>query len=322
MKRIIVTSCHASVPGFAGRQTPFFLHNRYFESAARVCRLKQDIRKGFTLIELLVVIAIIAILAAMLLPALARAKLKAMAATCISNQRQLALAWTMYADDNQGRIVGFDPSVTSNGIPWRLASPNPFPSIPPGTPPTSTLIPTLMLQQCYKQGGLYQYAPNVNVIHCPADLRANSPYPGSQTVAPGAFAYSSYSGAGGMNGDNWGASLMITKQSAILHPSERFLWVEENDPRGESVGGWVINAQNPQSWTGSGFVDGPAAWHGGTSTFSWADGHADDHKWLDSATVTFALSMEPLKWQNPPTIAQCPHDVVYVCNGYASKQNP
>jgi prepilin-type N-terminal cleavage/methylation domain-containing protein/prepilin-type processing-associated H-X9-DG protein len=281
--------------------------------------------KGFTLIELLVVIAIIAILAAMLLPALSKAKLKAMAATCLSNQKQLALAWTMYADDNQDRIVGFDPSIATNGLPWRLASPNPFPSIPPGTPATSTLIPTLMLQQCFKQGGLYQYAPNVNVIHCPADLRFHSPYPGSQTVAPGAFAYSSYSGAGGMNGDDWGASLKITKQSNILHPSERFLWVEENDPRGESVGGWVINAQNPPNWTGSSFEDGPAAWHGGTSTFSWADGHAENHKWLDSPTVSFALKMDPQKWSSAPSlcnITTCPRDTAYVCNGYVSTQNP
>jgi prepilin-type N-terminal cleavage/methylation domain-containing protein/prepilin-type processing-associated H-X9-DG protein len=281
--------------------------------------------KGFTLIELLVVIAIIAILAAMLLPALAKAKQKAMGATCLSNQKQLALAWVMYCDDNQGQMVGFDPSVTTGGLPWRLASPNKFPPIPPGTPSTDTIIPTLLLQECFKEGGLYQYAPNVNAIHCPADLRVNSPYPGSATVVPGAFAYSSYSGAGGMNGDDWGASLKITKQSEILHPSERYLWVEENDPRGESVGGWVINAQNPPSWTGSSFEDGPAAWHGGTSTFSWADGHAENHKWLDSATVSYALWMYPQKWQQAKTlvnITTCPRDVVYVCDGYVSKQNP
>ena len=276
-------------------------------------------KQGFTLIELLVVIAIIAILAAMLLPALSKAKLKAMATTCLSNQKQLALGWQMYADDNQGNIISFNTSASPNtGLPWRYATPLVLPNIPPGSSGQTKGI--LLLQQGFQEGGIYAYVRNVNVLHCPADKRANSPFPGSQTVAPGAFAWGSYSGAGGMNGA-WGTQ--VTKVSGILHPSDRFLWVEENDPRGENQGAWALNPVNPPTWTGSAFVDSAAAWHGGTSTFSFADGHAENHKWLDAATIAFALSMDPQKWnESPPGISQCPRDLVYICNDYITQQNP
>jgi prepilin-type N-terminal cleavage/methylation domain-containing protein len=283
-------------------------------------------RGGFTLIELLVVIAIIAILAAILLPAMAKAKAEAMTTTCLNAQKQLAIAWLQYSNDNKDYLINMTRPNWDSGLgAWFYWDWNPAALvIPTGASAQEKHI--LEVQAAFQEAQFWPYLPNVNAIHCPADLRQYSPVganmDSSPSTTPGYFAWVSYSGAGGLNGQS---DLSLFKMHDIVHPSARFVFVEENDPRGENEGSWEQDSfTEPPAWAGSVEEDSAAAWHLQNSTFSWADGHAETHRWLDVKFIAYALNMNPNKYFEgiSPTLADCPQDMLYIINGYASKINP
>ena len=228
---------------------------------------------AFTLIELLVVIAVIAILAAILLPALATAKLKATMAGCLSNQKQISLVWVMYADENQDLMLP-----TANGPDnyigggYYVAM-----SLPPGM--DTVTAENLTLQQM-ATSPLAKYVQNMAVFHCPGDTRYKY-----RRVGFG-WAYGSYSKANGMSGtdlaSSGGQQLVYRRLSQARPADEAMVFIEEADSRGYNESEWVMGSD---SW-----IDTFAIFHGQTSTFSFADGHAEFHKWTDAATIQAALN--------------------------------
>lgn len=257
-------------------------------------QIRLGLVRGFTLIELLVVIAIIAILAGMLLPSLAKAKLKGTNAACLNNQKQLLLGFVLYADDNADRIIYTNPGTGQMGNPGGGFWPSPLND--KGTTIDFTTSTTRQDAQRYvengiKKGALFQYVPSTGSYHCPGDLR-------TKHLAPGkGWAYDSYSKIEGMNGGGWDTSSqpVYDKTSLIDSPSEAMTFIEESDPRDFNAGTWVINVKPSPGW-----VDGFAIFHGNVSTVSFADGHAETHSWKDPAVIKagkdFASGKEVFYW--------------------------
>jgi prepilin-type N-terminal cleavage/methylation domain-containing protein/prepilin-type processing-associated H-X9-DG protein len=245
--------------------------------------------KGFTLIELLVVIAIIAILAAMLLPALGGAKLRAQGIQCMNNTKQLMMAWRFYVEDNSDKV----PSAYGSAGDWW-----PFPSMQwTGNPVTDGQYPyNWDVELTVKKSNLWPYCGNsVGIWRCPGDSKypctaSSGPYKGQ--MFPRVRSYSMLSWFNGSDADD--ASLGGTgyvkykKMTQVLKPgpSMTILFLDErcdsiND--GEwcsSMIGW--DPPVPSQWH---FIDGPGNYHGGASGFSFVDGHSEIHKWKDARTI-------------------------------------
>jgi prepilin-type N-terminal cleavage/methylation domain-containing protein/prepilin-type processing-associated H-X9-DG protein len=209
-------------------------------------------KKAFTLIELLVVIAIIALLLAILMPALKKAKNHAMTAVCLSNLKQLTLGWMMYADANEGKIPTSDISFQAHG--WV---------------DSVKIIDSIEKQKkAIRDGMLWPHVENLRLYKCPTGKKDE---------------VRTYSMVGAMNSYEraWKGTI-VKNLRRLSQPGTRAVFIDE----GKMTDYAFMTLHKGPSWR-----DPPPVRHNNGVTLSFADGHSEHWKWQNQHTIDFGTGV-------------------------------
>ena len=229
---------------------------------------------AFTLIELLVVIAILAILAAILLPVLAGTKRKAQGATCLSNLRQLQTAWHSYPADHDDQLPPIDDTDQAgrnaqhpSWVAGWLRTAN-----EPGDKSDGTNSSLLVGPQYVEFGSIGGYTQNPDVYRCPGDKSGRT-----RSMSMNAY----MNGTGAWNDSNY---VTFRKSGEIQSPSQTWVFIDERE---DSINDGYFAVEMAGRYL---IIDYPASYHNGSGVLTFADGHAEQHHWLEPTT---APSMQP-----------------------------
>jgi prepilin-type N-terminal cleavage/methylation domain-containing protein/prepilin-type processing-associated H-X9-DG protein len=230
--------------------------------------------RAFTLIELLVVIAIIAILAAMLLPALTRAKSKAMGVACMNNVKQTGLAWYMYAQDNDDKLVPNKRLTGAGGIgtTWMVGVLNMA---------NSTDNTNLYFLQ---QSLLFPYCKSVSIWLCPGD-KSMSMHGGVAHKRVRTLAMNCWLAEGRLSESPGYRVYKKMSDLTVPGPSKTWVMIDEREDSIDDAYFAVNMAGYPDRPRAITFVNYPASYHGNAAGLSFADGHAEVKRWRDDRTM-------------------------------------